>query len=179
MIIENFWKQYLFTWIIWIFAPKIVIFVKVQNFDDFLRENSQSNRNECKRITIINWFLARKFKFTILLLFSKNWIFGHYLRFWKWIFTPFFSFISEKCETTSRKTFQISSRKRRSIRRRNQPDHFPIRKLIPPIIVPYWFCFLSTSSNDFLSVEFGCTIILEIQRFTVIISSKTFAGSTT
>ena len=106
MIIENFWKQYLFTWIIWIFAPKIVIFVKVQNFDDFLRENSHSNRNECKRITIINWFLARKFKFTILLLFSKNWIFGHNLRFsncvvwnhlfWKWIFTPIFFHLFQK-----------------------------------------------------------------------------------
>ena len=50
------------------------------NLDNFWRENSNSNRNQCIIITKIYSFLAQKFKFAIC-YFSENLIFGHTFRF--------------------------------------------------------------------------------------------------
>ena len=62
------------------FRAKIVILCqyrtknnwKLLNFDNFWREISKSKRNQCVIFIIIDWFLAQKFKFTILLFFLKN-----------------------------------------------------------------------------------------------------------
>ena len=72
---------------IWIFAPKIVILCKYRinnnwkllNFDNFWRENSNSNRNQCIIIKKNHSIWAQKFKFTILWFFWK-------LNFWIWDF---------------------------------------------------------------------------------------------
>ena len=61
-----------FAWIIWIFAPKIVILCKYRinnnwKLLNFGCENSKSNRNQRIIITLIDWFLARKIKFTFFL----------------------------------------------------------------------------------------------------------------
>ena len=64
---NNYFEYFLntyFFWIIWIFALKIMIFVKVQNqeklkflnFDNFLCENSNSNKINWIKITIIHQF---------------------------------------------------------------------------------------------------------------------------
>ena len=62
-----------FTWIIWIFAPKIVNQQKwkVYNLTIFWRENSNWNYN-------LQWF-----KFIIVLFLLENSIFGYNLRFSK------------------------------------------------------------------------------------------------
>ena len=64
-----------FTWIIWIFAPKIVNQQKwkVYNLTIFWRENSNWNYN-------LQWF-----KFIIVLFLLENSIFGYNLRFSKTI----------------------------------------------------------------------------------------------
>ena len=57
-----------------------MIFVKVKNQNQFENfwiftifgvKNSNSERNQFTKITIIRWFLAQKFKFSILLIFLK------------------------------------------------------------------------------------------------------------
>ena len=52
-------------------------------------------------------------------------------------------------------------------------------KLVDAIIVPIGMGFVSPSSDDFFAIKLGCTIIFEIQRFTMIISRVTLASAKT